>query len=204
MVSIRSRGVPDEGYIKFRCLHTPGPAPECAGLDALIRIRNRLHGLGLIGVLPDGIGFGNISLRAGDGFVISASATGHIALATAGHFSLVERCDIGSNTVWCRGPLAASSESMTHWAVYQAAPLISSVIHVHDQRMWRGMLDRGDPCTEPEAAFGTPELARSVMRLARGRSSLILAMPGHEDGVMTGGETTDAALELLLGCLNPG
>jgi len=57
--------VPDEGYIKFRCLHTPGPAPECAGLDVLIRIRNRLHGLGLIGVLPDGIGFGNISLRAG-------------------------------------------------------------------------------------------------------------------------------------------
>lgn len=188
----------DEGYIKFHCLHTPGPAPEEAGLDLLITVRNRLHKLELIGVLPNGIGFGNISLRAAEGFVISASATGQFALAEAGHFSFVERCEIETNTVWCRGPLAASSESMTHWAVYQAAPLIRSVIHVHDQRMWRRMLDSGELCSDPDAAFGTPELAYSVMSLARGKRALLLAMPGHEDGILSAGESPEAALALLL------
>ncbi len=188
----------DEGYIKFHLFHTDD-MPLChPGIEELIRVRNTLHALGLIGVLPDGIGFGNISLRDGSGFLISASATGGVIEAGPEHFSRVEDFDIATNTVWCRGPLPASSESMSHGAVYRASPGVQAVIHVHDARMWKMMLREGALSTPVQAEFGTPELAQAIMLCVAGKNEFSLVLAGHEDGVLVGADSLDAALALIM------
>ncbi len=187
----------DEGYIKFCVHHSVDQPPRAPGLEPIIRVRNALHASGLIGVLPDGIGFGNISLRDGSGFIVSASATGAVAVAGAGHFCRVERFDIETNTVWCRGPLRASSESMSHGAVYRVSLGIHAVIHIHDSSIWRMMLQDGSLSTPPEAEFGTPELARSIMATVAGSDAFTLVLAGHEDGVLVGAANPDAALALV-------
>jgi hypothetical protein len=56
----------DEGYIKFSFAHEAAPPPAHPRLHDLMRIRDDLHEWELIGVLPDGIGYGNLSARIGD------------------------------------------------------------------------------------------------------------------------------------------
>ena len=70
----------DEGVIKFSSQRRDGSVAWSDALDALNRVRTALFDLGLIGVLPEGIGYGNLSLRTtGLQFVITASATGAVA-----------------------------------------------------------------------------------------------------------------------------
>ena len=71
----------DEGYVKYQCIHKTGPAPEHSAWQELNDLRSDLVKAGLVGVLDNGVGYGNVSLRTeGEGlFVVSATSTGHIA-----------------------------------------------------------------------------------------------------------------------------
>lgn len=190
----------DEGYIKFSYAHEAAPAPTHPRLHDLMRIRDDLHEWELIGVLPDGIGYGNVSARI-DGsnrFIITASGTGLEFPIAAAHFCEVGACDIAQNRVVCRGPLPASSESMSHGAIYAARPDAGAVIHVHDRLMYRLLLAEGAPQTPKDAAFGTPEMARAVGSLAASLPPVAaLVMAGHEDGLIAYGPDPHAARDAL-------
>ncbi|MBR6625629.1 MAG: class II aldolase/adducin family protein, partial [Mailhella sp.] len=123
----------DEGYVKYSCEHADGPAPEHSAWQDINDLRSDLVKAGLVGVLENGVGYGNVSLRAeGEGlFMVSATSTGHIAELGPEHYCLVTDCDIDANTVRSCGPMQASSESMTHAAVYAASPETGCVIHLH-------------------------------------------------------------------------
>ena len=54
----------DEGYVKFTAHLTEADLPAPAELVRLNEVRTELHELGLIGILPDGIGYGNLSVRS--------------------------------------------------------------------------------------------------------------------------------------------
>ena len=57
----------DEGVIKFQCEWIKAEAPDAAEIEELNFWRTLLFQSGLIGVYPDGTGFGNINcLYAGD------------------------------------------------------------------------------------------------------------------------------------------
>ncbi len=193
-----------EGVIKYRLDFEPGPPPR-EDLRELIVCRSILHGLGMIGQHPDrygGYGYGNLSQRAdGDAFVISASQTGHLPELSAEHFTLVLEADIEANRVHARGPLPPSSEALTHAMIYRLDPAIACVLHVHEPRLWRHGLETGLPRTGADIAYGTPRMAEAVKQLFEqgdlaGRR--ILAMAGHEDGVIGFGESVDQALGVLL------
>ena len=180
----------DEGYIKFSFAHEAAPAPTHPRLHDLMRIRDDLHEWELIGVLPDGIGYGNISARIADSnrFIITASGTGLKFPIEAVHFCEVVSFDIDQNRVACRGPLPASSESMSHGAIYAARADANAVIHIHDRVMFRMLLQEGAPQTPADAAFGTPEIARAVGRLAATLPPVaVLVMAGHEEGLIAYG-----------------
>lgn len=190
----------DEGYIKFFCAHEAAPAPAHPWLPDLMRIRNEFHQLGLIGVLPDGIGYGNLSARipGTDRFVITGSGTGLKFPIEEIHFCEVVAFDIGENRVVCRGPLPASSESMSHGAIYAARPDVGSVIHIHDRAMFRLLIREGAPQTPADTAFGTPEMARAVGRLAATLPpAACLVMAGHEDGLIAFGPDPQSARDAL-------
>ena len=94
----------------------------------------------LIGQYEDlGIGYGNISVRRGscDLFLISGTQTGHLPATDERHYSLVTDCDIRNNIVRCSGPVQASSEAMTHAAIYALGDAIGAVVHVHSAELWK-------------------------------------------------------------------
>ena len=190
----------DEGYIKFSFAHEAAPAPAHPWLHNLMRIRDDLHEWELIGVLPDGIVYGNVSARiAGTGkFIITGSGTGLKFPIETIHFCEVVSFDIDQNRVVCRGPLPASSESMSHGAIYAARPDAGTVIHIHDRLMFRLLIQEGAPQTPADAAFGTPEMAKAVGRLAATLPPVAcLVMAGHEDGIIAFGPNPQSARDAL-------
>ena len=145
--------MPDEGYVKFRCLHRHADPPPLDILAELNDLRTDLFRAGLVGVTGSGIGYGNVSMRwHGGTFWITASRTGHIPALGAEGYSLVERCDIDGNTVWSSGSMEASSESMTHAAVYAASHAAQCVVHAHHRAFFNMLLQGGAPATDPSAA----------------------------------------------------
>jgi len=184
-----------EGVTKFNCHHRPGTFPS--DIDGLIRARNKLRRLNLIGVDEGGVGFGNVSARRWNGFVISGTQTGHLLTATARHFTVVTRVDIDANELHCTGPVPASSESMTHAAIYAAAPGVNAVVHIHNDTLWRRFLWHV-PTTRPEAAYGTPEMAHELRHLIRVTDFLeerVAVMGGHSGGLVVIGESVEEAAE---------
>jgi hypothetical protein len=194
----------EEGYIKFDCRWTQAdPLPE-ADIRELNSWRNRLYQMGLIGAYqPSGIGFGNISLRpdtASSQFIISGSATGHIPETGARHYARVTAYSIAENRVFCSGPVKASSESLTHAAVYELPGDWQAVIHVHHAAFWQSLLGNV-PTSRAEIPYGTPEMAKEISRLFKeegARDIRLMAMAGHEEGILSFGTNVADAASVLL------
>jgi len=193
----------DEGYIKYKSDWTIGP-PVDAGIAAELNTwRQALYEAGLIGHYADlGIGFGNLSVRAANRrqFYISGTQTGHLARTDGRHYALVSAYDIDANSVHCEGPVQASSESLTHAAIYELDDNIGAIVHVHDKHLWKLLMSKL-PATDAEIAYGTPEMAREFRRLFDETefSKLGLAvMAGHDEGLVSIGDTLEqASLRML-------
>ncbi|HRZ41811.1 MAG TPA: class II aldolase/adducin family protein [Bacteroidales bacterium] len=193
----------EEGYIKFACHWTEAPAliPESV-FDEVNAARHRMLEKGLIGCYDNGIGFGNISIRnpeVPEQFFITGSATGHIKEGAPAIYALAERWDIARNTLWCKGPLRASSESMSHAIIYDTCPEVQCVIHIHSMELWKKAI-REIPCTPGHVSYGTPEMAlaiRDLILFGKMQDHGILAMKGHEEGiVMFGRSATEAERQI--------
>lgn len=198
----------DDGVIKFQCdweRCEPIASDAVPELLDLIQWRDRLFQWGLIGVDPNGIGYGNISIRlGGDRFLISGTQTGHLITTSPEHYTLVDRWDIDRNSLHCIGPICASSESLTHAAIYQYDQQIQAIIHIHDRDLWQRHQQQL-PTTRADVPYGTPAMAQEMWRLFHETSlgtDRILVMAGHAEGLLTFGcDLTTAAqpLQALLG-----
>ena len=193
-----------EGVIKFELRHDSGPLPPDGGLDAIRRWFGICRALDLIGRDParyEGAAYGNISRRAGTGFLITGTQTGGQETLAPDDIAWVREIDVARNRVVSQGPARPSSESLTHGQVYALAPRAGFVIHVHSPLLWRRAGALGLPATAPEAAYGTPAMAREVERLlgqASGGEAGAFSMGGHEDGIVVFGPSPEqAGLRLL-------
>ena len=195
----------DEGYIKYRCNWIKADAVTPASVIDITRYRDALHQLNLIGILSNGIGFGNISQKVSSvskltQFTISATQTGDLSTLRSSDYALVTDFSPETNSLTCKGLRKASSESLTHGVIYASDPTIGAIIHVHNSQLWKSLLNRV-PTTRAEVSYGTPEMAEETQRLFR-ESNLaklkIFAMAGHEDGVVTFGETLQVAYRVLI------
>ncbi|MBI3037087.1 class II aldolase/adducin family protein [Candidatus Woesearchaeota archaeon] len=192
----------EKGVIKFDCKwKETKPFPE-SEIELLNNWRNKLYGLGLIGVYPNGIGFGNVSVRIvkSNNFFVSGSATGKVPKTDGSHYAKVTGWDFAGNMLACEGPVKASSESLTHAAIYEADAAVNGIIHVHHKALWERMMGKF-PTTSKKVEHGTPEMAAEVMRLmlsGKTREVRFIVMGGHEEGVLTFGNTIGDAGEVLL------
>ncbi len=191
----------DEGYIKFQAQWTQTPPLPEDTVREINRWRQFIYALGFIGAYPDGIGFGNISMRldtAGH-FLISGSATGNYAALDGRHYCIVTHAWPERNVVECEGPVIASSESMSHAAVYAECPEVQAVIHAHQRHLWKQLLHR-IPTTRASVSYGSPEMAAEITRLLREtglRQTGIFVTEGHEEGIFAMGTSLEeAALRL--------
>jgi len=192
----------DEGVIKFGCNWKKAEALPEERIKELIQIRQKLFDLNLIGVYPDGIGYGNLSvlLEPERQFVISGSQTGHFPNVTPKHFSLVTSYSVARNQINCRGPIQASSESLTHAMIYETFIGVKAVIHIHSPTLWKQLLNKV-PTTGAQIPYGTPQMANEIKRLAKEtdlKQSRILVMAGHEDGIIAFDKTLEVAFNRLI------
>ncbi len=195
-----------EGVIQYRLDYRRGALPPDVGLAALFRWFRRCRGHDLIGQAPgryDGLAYGNVSMRAGTGFVITGTQTGGHASLAPEDLAWVLDFDAAHNRLTATGPARPSSEAMTHGQVYRALAAAGAVIHVHSPAIWQQAAALGLPTTAATAAYGTPAMVAEVERLLAPPAGVpgLIVMGGHEDGVISYGADMDAAGRLLLDTL---
>jgi ribulose-5-phosphate 4-epimerase/fuculose-1-phosphate aldolase len=189
----------NEGYVKYTAEHTQAAAIAHPLWPVLNEARTQLYDLGLIGMYQNGIGFGNVSVRIrGDEFLISGTATGAKRELSPNEYCLVRNCDIEGNSVQSFGPIQASSESMSHGAIYRACPKAVCVIHIHSKTIFDGMLRGNFLSTPKSAAYGTPEMARAIGNVVGRSDHGRIVLAGHDEGVITWGSSINEALALVL------
>jgi L-ribulose-5-phosphate 4-epimerase len=197
-----------EGVIKFQLDYEQCDSLDDSQVADLEKWRQRLLRLGLIGQDArryEGLGFGNISQRsaapsAAAAFIISGTQTGHLREMGGAHYAVVTGCDPRRNWLQARGAVKPSSEAMTHAVIYRKVPAAAAVIHVHSPDLWRHAQRLGLAVTDAAVEYGTPQMAAEIERivdagLPRGHT---ISMGGHEDGIITWGESLDAAGHELL------
>ena len=199
-----------EGYIKFNCQQAKENF-EFSEIDfsVLESWRYRFFNLKLIGAYPNGIGFGNISIRynKSPGFIISASATGNIPHLSKEHYTLVTQFNFKGNSLVYEGKLKASSESLSHAIIYECSTFINAVIHIHNRELW-DKLKYQMPTTGKEVEYGTPAMAWEISRILAEfhlENGGLIVMGGHEEGIISFGDTLETAAGFILEKLsNPG
>ena len=204
-----------EGVIHFEAVHVdaPFPATLASYARAVIGWRAVMHRLGFIGIDParyGGVGFGNVSVRVppfrgprgqDSAFLITATQTGGKAALGVDDLTVVDSWDLRKNRVQSRGRALPSSESMTHGAIYDVVPGARAVIHAHAPVIFKQARALDLPTTAPDVGYGTVAMANEVARLWRVtdlKDVRVLAMGGHEDGIIAfGADLDDAGARLM-------
>ena len=190
----------NEGYVKFKS--TWISVELFQDIKKLNECREKFYSLKLIG-MNNGIGYGNISIRKYEGFVISGTKTGGIEKLTEQNYTKVLNWNYDENHLSCVGKTDASSESLSHAAIYDSDKNVNAVIHVHSLNLWERLIDK-IPTTSPDAEYGTPEMAREIFRLFKEtnvKEKKILIMGGHKEGIISFGKDLDEAGNVLLNYL---
>ncbi len=196
-----------EGVIRFdlryRKVNIAEPGDGGRGLTQLFHWHQVMRRLGWLGRQANrygGCAYGNLSMRSGDDgrFIVSATQTGDAALNQQ-RVCEVLSCDLQRNQVVARGPMKPSSEALTHGAVFRLSADINWVFHIHQPTIWQHAQALGLPMTDPQIAYGTPAMAREMRRLFDpwGLSQGLLAMAGHEDGIISFASNAETAALLL-------
>lgn len=134
-------------------------------------------------------------------FIISGTQTGELSELAPEHYALVNLCDPIENHIIAQGPIKPSSEALTHGAIYALSPEIQAVIHVHSPEIWSLREKLLMPSTPMDVPYGTPEMAQAVQQLWQSgqlKSAPVLAMGGHEDGIISFGRNmAEAGMAML-------
>jgi len=195
-----------DGYIKFHCnWERKGILISDDLFQPLENARSMLYELGLIGMYPDGIGFGNISVRLDEfSFIITGSATGQFEKLSRGNYAIVTGYSFTQNSISCIGQTKASAESLTHAAVYESAHEAGAVVHIHCLWLWEKLLNNY-PTTSGEIEYGTPEMAIAVKSLAselKTGDEKVIVMGGHREGILAFGRNLEEATSAIINLYN--
>jgi len=189
-------------YVKFSCERVAAGISSFGGLAELNVFRRKLLDLRLIGAYPNGIGFGNLSVRDGatKNFYVTGSATGGMHELTLADCAKVVAYDFERNRVRYEGTAIPSSESLTYAAIYESDATAGAVIHCHCSGFWSALLNQA-PTTSEAAEYGTPEIAYEIMKLLThtdARTRKIIVMAGHEGGIVAFGKNLEEAFAVLM------
>lgn len=149
-----------------------------------------------LGIAPKTLG--NLSFRTKSGFIITGTGT---KLGELRPEDLVEVLEIKKEndkfTVYCRGKIIPSMETIFHNEIYKIRPEINAIFHLHD----RLVLEKGDklkiPCTEREQPPGSYLLAEEIKKILKERKGInYLLLKNH--GVVSLGRNLAESRKLLI------
>lgn len=190
----------DDGVIKYQRDFTKTEALKPDQYRPLECWRKKLYQLKLIGEYPsEKIGYGNLSMRLHEHhFLITGTQTGKHPDLNGEHYTIVTGHDLKMNLIKASGPIDASSEALTHAAIYAHNQKIQAVFHVHEKLLWNAMLEHNLAHTQKDIPYGTVAMATAVNELIADDTCGVFAMAGHEDGIVSFGKNLDEAGELIL------
>ncbi len=138
---------------------------------------------------------GNLSIRHGVGFFISASGS-NLGRLEENELIFVEHCGVESGKVFYRGSLKPSSESIMHWLIYQNRPEARAIIHAHDEFATRPELLVGEvEESEREEPYGSIELASMAIATFQ-RAERIIVLKNH--GYVAIGPDLDRTCDIVV------
>ena len=138
---------------------------------------------------------GNISIRHGKGFIISASGS-NLGCFEKDELTFVEQCDEKKESVIYHGQNKPSSESMMHWLIYKHRPDAHAIIHAHDEFATRPeLLDGNVEESEREEPYGTIELAHMAIATFK-QDTRIIVLKNH--GYVAIGPDLDRTCDLVV------
>jgi len=199
-----------EGVIKYGRNFTRAKLEE--DIRELNAWRNVLYGQGLIGQDSSrygGDGYGNVSHKLSNmglpsgkrKFLITGTQTGRLDKLTKEHYTVVIECYPKIDHIDVVGPMEASSEAMTHGALYNINDSISAVFHAHSPLIWTLAEELEIPITDKNVEYGTSEMAGEVERLFKYNNMMskgIFSMGGHVDGIFSFGKSLrEAGVRLM-------
>jgi len=138
---------------------------------------------------------GNMSIRSGEGIIITA-ARANLADIAPDDFSMIVAADFEKNRLIVRGQKEPSSESLLHIIIYRQRPEINAVFHGHDDLVLKHTLRLGFSVTQKEQPYGTLLLAEGVLEALQKQSYAVM----HNHGFVAVGRTMAEAGEIALSC----
>ncbi len=203
----------DDGVIKYDRSNFSHSGPlEIVEYSDLELWREKLFALNLIGEYKnEGVGFGNMSEVKNCSqfynsvlpqFVITGTQTGKYPKLDGRHYTRVLDYNIDQLKLTAMGPLEASSEALTHAAIYSFNKKIKAVIHVHSSKIWKGMIEDKADFTSNNIPYGTIEMAKATQDCIAGKDFGSFCMHGHEDGIVSYGRSLEEAGNLILELFN--
>lgn len=191
----------DEGVIKFKFkLSKSGPLEREDYID-LEKWRVILFKLSMIGhYQTEDVGYGNLSSRGAtpQNFVITGTQTGYLSNLDGYYYTRITKCDLKKNSCEAKGPIAPSSESLTHHAIYKANLNIKVIFHIHHKELWEFMIKNGELATSEKISYGTIEMAEEVADKVQDLDRGMLVMKGHQDGIISFGASSEEAGQEIL------
>ena len=158
--------------------------------------------MGLIGeYLIEKVGYGNISKRIlgeEDQFIITGTQTGKLSNLNGSQYTRVKKCNLKKMNLEAIGPIAPSSESITHYAIYSSCPQVNFIFHIHDKVLWNYMLTNDFDKTSKNINYGTQEMADAAKECIDNKTSGIFVMEGHEDGIIAYGQNAESTGKIIL------
>ncbi|MDD3875320.1 MAG: class II aldolase/adducin family protein [Bacteroidales bacterium] len=191
-----------EGVIKFSytCLDRQYVIPKST-FSEINEIRNFLFHKTFIGQYPDGLSYGNISMRfkkTGQ-FYITASDTSKLPKTDILNYVKVLDCDIYKNSCLYKGNALPSSESLSHFVIYKHNDLAGAVVHLHNKELWEKLKGK-IPTTEAHIEYGSMGMTQQIIFLLKKtklKEIKIFAMGGHEDGLIAFGKNLTEAFSVI-------
>jgi ribulose-5-phosphate 4-epimerase/fuculose-1-phosphate aldolase len=199
----------DDGVIKYdRSNFTYCSALLEAEYRELEYWRKILYKKNLIGEYPEvNIGFGNMSHRQDYShifqssvpqFIITGTQTGKYSELNASQYTRILDYKISELKINMMGAIEASSEALTHAAIYEQNPMVNAIFHIHSNVIWNKLIENKSDFTAREIPYGTVEMALATQACVKNKNSGVFCMHGHEDGVVIYGESLEVTGKLTL------
>ncbi len=180
--------------VKFNTKFVGNEIPDDVRIAELRRWAKIFHAKNLAPIV-DGVSCGNFSFRVRQGendFIITASQMGYDKELPADGFVLVRDCDFEKGIITAVGAREPSSESMLHFAIYQARSEVNVIFHGHSPEILDNAQKLNLVETITQEPYGTAALAQSVLKVLGDNNFVV--MKGH--GFVALGKTADEAGEL--------
>ncbi len=148
--------------------------------------------------------YGNLSFRLEDGkdsFIITGSRVGLKDQLSDDCFVKVSSVDLKKKIVYAYGMREPSSESMLHFAIYQARKDVGAIFHGHCQKILSNANKLKILETTKEEPYGTIELVQRVSEILDQESFVIMKNHGFVSLGRTMKDAGELTLQMLRKCL---